>query len=89
MKEEGKKGPSSSKACQFCHREGHWKNDCKHRQEWLKKKRQVVEADIALSSLEEIEVLMASKELLKVKTGYLIQVVRFMYIFRKSYSITP
>jgi len=27
---EGRKGPSSSKVCHFCHREGHWKNDCKH-----------------------------------------------------------
>jgi len=30
---EGKKGPGSSKACYFCHREYYWKNDCKHRQE--------------------------------------------------------
>jgi len=26
---EGKKSPGSSKACYFCHRKGHWKNDCK------------------------------------------------------------
>ena len=32
-KRRRKKGPSSSKVCHFCHREGHWKNDCKHRQE--------------------------------------------------------
>ena len=31
----------------LCHRKGHWKNDCKHRQEWLKKKEQAVEADVA------------------------------------------
>jgi len=24
-----KKGPGSSKACHFCYRKGHWKNDCK------------------------------------------------------------
>jgi len=30
---EEKKGLESSKACHFCHRESHWKNDCKHRQE--------------------------------------------------------
>jgi len=46
-KGEGRKDPSSSKACHFCHREDHWKNDCKHRQEWLKKKEQAVEADVA------------------------------------------
>ena len=27
-----RKDPSLSKACHFCHREGHWKNDCKLRQ---------------------------------------------------------
>ena len=37
-----------------------WKYDCKHRQEWLKKKEQAAEAGVALSGLEEIEVLMAS-----------------------------
>ena len=47
---EEKKGPGSSKACHFCHKEGHWKNGCKHRQEWLKKKGQVVvEVDVASS----------------------------------------
>jgi len=40
---EGKKGRGSSKACYFYHMEGHWKNDCKNRQEWLKKKRQAAE----------------------------------------------
>ena len=35
---EGRKSLNSSKTCHFCHSEGHWKNDCKHRQEWLKKK---------------------------------------------------
>jgi len=44
---EGRKGPSSSKACHFCHRKDHWKNDCKYRREWLKKKGQAAEADIA------------------------------------------
>jgi len=58
---EGKKGPDSSKACHFCHREGHWKNDCKHRQEWLKKG-QATEAGVALSDLEKTEVLMAFNE---------------------------
>ena len=57
---ERKKGPDSSKVCHFCHREGHSKNDCKHRQEWLKNKRQAAEIDVALSGLEEIEVLMTS-----------------------------
>jgi len=33
-----KKGTGSSKACHFYHRGGHWKKDCKIRQEWLKKK---------------------------------------------------
>ena len=59
---EGRKGPSSSKACHFCHREGHWKNNYKHRQEWLKKKGQAAEAGVALSGLEEIEVLIATYE---------------------------
>ena len=58
---EGKKGPSSSKACHFCHREGHWKNDYKHQKEWLKKKRQAAEADVA-SSINDIEILMASNK---------------------------
>ena len=35
---EGKKSLGSSKACHFCHGKGHWKNDCKHWLEWLKKK---------------------------------------------------
>jgi len=35
---EGKKGSGLSKVCHFCHREGHWKKDCKHQQKWLKKK---------------------------------------------------
>ena len=46
---EGTKGPGSSKACLFCHTECHWKNNCKYRQEWLKKKEQVAEADVASS----------------------------------------
>ena len=57
---EGKKGLSLPKVCHFCHRKGHWKNDCKHRQEWFKKKGQVAEADIVLSGVEDTEVLMAS-----------------------------
>ena len=57
---EEKKGPGSSKACHFCYRKGHWKDDYKHRQEWLKKKGQAAEAGIALSGLEKTEVLMAS-----------------------------
>ena len=28
---EGKKDSGSSKASHFCHKEGHWKYDCKHR----------------------------------------------------------
>ena len=56
---EGKKGPGSSKVCHFCHREGHRKNDCKHGQEWLKKKGQAVEADVG-SGVEDTEVLMTS-----------------------------
>ena len=56
---KGKKGLSLSKACHFCHMEGHWKNDCKHRQEWLKKKRQATEADVAMSDVDT-EVLMTS-----------------------------
>ena len=59
MKRRRKKGPSSSKTCHFCHREGYWKNDCKHRQEWLKKKGQAAEADVA-SGVEDTEVLMTS-----------------------------
>jgi len=58
---EGRKGPSSSKACHFCYWEGHWKNDCKHRQEWLKKKGQAAEADVA-SGVEDTEILIASYE---------------------------
>jgi len=50
-----RKGPSS------CHRKGHWKNDCKHQQKWLKKKGQAAEADIA-SRVEDTEILMASYE---------------------------
>ena len=86
---EGRKGLSSSKACHFCHREGHWKNDYKHRQEWLKKKEQAAEADVA-SGVEDTKILMASYEdnTSQDKTGYLIQIVRFMYILRKSCSIT-
>ena len=56
---EVKKSSGSSKACHFCHRKGHWKNDCKHQQEWLKKKGHAVEADIA-SGIEDTEILMAS-----------------------------
>jgi len=46
-REEGKKSSSSPKACHFYHREGHWKNNSKHRKEWLKKKGQTAEADVA------------------------------------------
>ena len=56
---EGKKGLGSSKACHFCHRESYWKNDCKHQQEWLKKKGQTAEADVA-SGVSHTEVLMTS-----------------------------
>ena len=56
--ERRKERSSSSKACHFCHKEDHWKNDCKHKQEWLKKKGQVAEADIA--SGVDTKVLMAS-----------------------------
>ena len=88
-KEEEKKGPDSSKACHFYQREGHWKNDCKYRQEWLKKKGQAAEADVA-SGVENTEILMALTKttLLKVKAGYLIQIVQFMYILKRSCS-TP
>jgi len=44
----GKEGLGSSKVCYFCDREGHSKKNCKHRQEWLKKKRQTLEANIVL-----------------------------------------
>jgi len=47
---EGKQDPGSSNACHFCHRKGYWKNDCKHRQKWLKKKGQAAEAGKALTS---------------------------------------
>jgi len=57
---EGKKGSGSSKVHDFCHIEGHWKNDCKHQQEWLKKKRQAAKAGVTLSSVKDTEVLMAS-----------------------------
>ena len=57
---EGKKGSGSSKVCHFCHKKGHWKNDCKIQQEWLKKKGQVAEADVILSSVEDTKILMAS-----------------------------
>ena len=60
-KGRGEESPSSSKACHFCHREDYWKNDCKHRQEWLKKKGQPTEADVA-SGVEHTEILMASYE---------------------------
>ena len=49
---EGKKSQGSSTACHFCHKDGHWKKDCKIRQEWLKKKGQAAEADVAMSSIE-------------------------------------
>ena len=57
-REEGKKSLGLSKACHFCHRKGHWKKDCKHQQEWLKKKGQSMDADVASSV--DTEVLMAS-----------------------------
>ena len=38
------------------------KNDCKHRQEWLKKKGQAAEAGVALSGVEDTEVLIISYE---------------------------
>ena len=37
-------------------------NDCKHRQEWLKKKGQAAEEGVVMSGLEETEVLMVSYE---------------------------
>ena len=43
----GKKCLGLSKVCHFCYREGYWKKDCKYRQEWLKKKGQTAEANIA------------------------------------------
>jgi len=55
---EGKKSPGSSKACHFCHRKGHWKNDYKHQQEWLKKKGQAAKIDVAKDV--DTKVLMAS-----------------------------
>ena len=58
---EGRKGSSSSKACHFCHREVNWKNDCKHRKEWLKKKGQPAEADVA-SGVKDTEILIISYE---------------------------
>jgi len=81
---EERKAPSSSKAWYFCHREGHWKNDYKYKQEWLKKKGQAAEADVA-SDMEDTEILMASYKdnTSQGKTRYLIQVERFMYIPRK------
>ena len=81
---EERKGPSLSKAWYFCHREGHWKNDCKYQQEWLKKKGQAAEANVA-SDVEDTEILMASYKdnTSQGKTGYLIQVERFMYIPKK------
>ena len=57
---EGKKCPGSSKACHFCHRKDYWKNDCKHQQEYLKKMGQAAKADVALSGVEDTEILMAS-----------------------------
>ena len=48
-----------------------------------------MEADVA-NGVEDTEILMASYKdnFLKVNTGYLIQVVRFIYVPRKSCSIT-
>jgi len=66
-KRRRKKGPGSSKAYHFYHREGHWKNGCKYQQEWLKKKGQAAEADITLSSIDDNEVLMASYEVFQEK----------------------
>ena len=59
---EGKKAPGSSKVYHFCHREGHWKNDCNYQQEWLEKKGQAAKADVALISVEDTEILMTSYE---------------------------
>jgi len=55
----------------------------------LKKKEQAAEADVAMSG-EDIEVLMAYYEnnTSHIEVGYLIQVVRFMYVLKKSCS-TP
>jgi hypothetical protein len=39
-------------ACRLCHKDGHWKKDCKIRQDWLKKKGQAAEADVAMSGIE-------------------------------------
>ena len=54
----GRKERGEGKKNHFCHRESHWKNDCKNRQEWLKKKEQAAEADV--ESVVDTEVLMTS-----------------------------
>jgi len=56
----------------------------------IKKKGQAAEAGVALSGVEDTEVLIASTwiTILKVKAGYLIRVVQFMYVPKKSCS-TP
>ena len=58
MRRKGKKSQDSSKACYFCHKESHLKNDCKYQQELLKKKGEAVEANV--TSGVNTEVLMAS-----------------------------
>ena len=63
-------------------------NDCKHQQEWLKKKGQVEEADIALSGLEETKVLMAfNEDDTSQSKGWIFEsVVWFMYVPKRSCS---
>jgi len=58
MEKKGKRSSGSSKACYFCQQESHWM-DGMHRQAWLKKKGQAVEANIAMSSVDT-EVFMTS-----------------------------
>jgi len=55
----GKKSSGSSKKCQIYHRKSHWKKNCKHRQEWLKKKGQAAEANVA-EGVSNTNVLMTS-----------------------------
>ena len=59
MKRRNKERSGLVKGVSLFHREGHWKNDCKYRQEWLKKKGQSSEADVA-SGVKDAEVLMTS-----------------------------
>jgi hypothetical protein len=45
----GKTSQGSSRVCYFCHKEGHFKRDCKARQEWMKKKETRGEAGVAIN----------------------------------------